>query len=458
MSLALLPPLMLCLTAVTTAPVQSTSDKLGSNGFAASATDIEPTDLEIATWFERGEVDRAVRAVKRLAGQRLDAPLSPAAIGVLVEIASVELNTDRPPIAVYRIALEVMMAPAFDDLGVLQGRRGLMAVSASTMRLSFATALLDEGYAVEAEPHLRALTDPYIQDDTILPGGWVPAFRLGLALEALSRPDEAELLYRRLASGCAAAACEPMFADPLHRALVRVLILRGQAQAAVRYSEQLAERPISDDFNNFTLIDRLLMHARALVAAGDLVRAEAVLRRAIALAPAAVDRIDPGMTYPGENVRRQWADLLEQTARAVTAESIRRAQLNATVASPRNPPEGSAIRAATLALAENLARQSKAEAFEIYAALWLRTIAAYGAATPQTLDVAEPLVRALLRAGRAGDALAPARAALAARTSLRFVGDMGGANPTALASRRRAAARLMVEAVWKAKPPTPSHR
>jgi hypothetical protein len=76
----------------------------------------------------------------------------------------------------------------------------------------------------------------------------------------------------------------------------------------------------------------------------------------------------------------------------------------------------------------------------------------YGVDSPQMLAVAEPFARALLRSGRAAAALAPARLALAARTSTRFTGDAIRANLSdlALARKRTEAARLMVEAAWKA--------
>ena len=424
----------------------------GSIGRGAPVDITQPSDLQIATWFDRGNSERALQAIRQATGQPANAPLAPAAIAMLLDIASVDLGHDRPPIAIYRIAYDAMMHPGYKDFGGLLGRRGLIVISAPTVRLMLATALLNEGYAGEAEPHLRALADPHMQNEAISAPGWRPAFLLGLALEALARPEEAELLYRRLLAGCVAGPCDQMFADPLDRALVRVLIARGRAQAAVDYAAQLVERPIADDLNDFRQIDRLLLLAGALAAAGEPARAEATLRRAIALAPAPLTRIEPGWSYPGENARRQLADLLETTGRAAAAEPIRRQQRDAIAASPRTPVDGSAPRAATLALAHNLALQHQSEAFALYAALWSRTVASYGAATPQSLEVADPFARALLRAGRAGDALPPARAALAARTSSRFLDDAASVAPsdTARANRRRQAARLMVEAAWKA--------
>ncbi|MBX3594166.1 hypothetical protein [Sphingomonas sp.] len=424
----------------------------GSIGRPPPADSTQPSDFQIATWFDRGDTDRALRAIKQATGQPADAPLAPAAIAMLLEIASVDLGHDCPPIAIYRLAYDAMTRPGYKDVGGLLGRRGLIAISVSTVRLMLATALLDEGYAAEAEPHLRALADPHMQDEAISTLGWTPVFQLGLALEALARPEEAELLYRRLLAGCAAGPCDRMFADPLDRALVRVLIARGRAQAAVDYAAQLAERPIADDLNDFRLIDRLLLLARALVAAGDSARAEATLRRAIALAPAPLTRIEPDWAYPGENARRQLADLFETTGRAEAAEPIRRQQRDAIAASPRTPVDGSAPRTATLALAHNLVLQRKNEAFALYGTLWSRTVASYGPATPQSLDVAEPFARALLRAGRAGDALPPARAALAARTSGRFLGDAANVTQSDRdrARKRAEAARLMVEAAWQA--------
>lgn len=424
----------------------------GSIGRGAPADTTQPSDLQIATWFDRGDTERALQAIRQATGQPPKAPLAPAAIAMLLDIASVDLGHDRPPVAIYRLAYEAMTHPGYKDLGGILGRRGLIAISASTVRLMLATALLEEGYAAEAEPHLRALADPHMQGEGISAPGWRPAFQLGLALEALARPEEAELLYRRLLAGCAAGPCDPMFADPLDRAFVRVLIARGRAQAAVDFAAQLAERPVADDLNDFRLIGRLLLLARALAAAGEPARAEAALRRAIALAPAPLTRIEPGWSYPGENARRQLADLLEATGRAEAAEPIRRQQRDAIAASPRTPVDGSAPRTATLALAHNLALQGKDEAFALYGTLWLRTVASYGPATPQALDVAEPYARALLSVGRAGDALPPARAALVTRTSGRFLGDSASVAPPdiARANRRREAARLMVEAAWKA--------
>lgn len=425
----------------------------GSSIGRGSPTDSsQPSNLQIARWFDRGEPERGLEAIRQATGQPANAPLAPAAIAMLLDIASVDLGHDRPPIAIYRIAYDAMTHPGYKDLGGLLGRRGVMVISAPTVRLMLATALLNEGYAGEAEPHLRALADPHMQSEAISAPGWRPAFQLGLALEALARPEEAELLYRRLLAGCAAGPCDQMFADPLDRALVRVLIARGRAQAAVDYAAQLVERPIADDLNDFRQIDRLLLLAGALAAAGEPARAEATLRRAIALAPAPLTRIEPGWSYPGENARRQLADLLEATGRAEAAEPIRRQQRDAIAASPRTPVDGSAPRAATLALAHNLVLQRKTEAFAIYSILWSRTVASYGPATPQTLDVAEPFARALLRAGRASDALPPARAALATRTAGRFLGDAATVTqPDRDRARKRTeAARLMVEAAWKA--------
>jgi hypothetical protein len=96
--------------------------------------------------------------------------------------------------------------------------------------------------------------------------------------------------------------------------------------------------------------------------------------------------------------------------------------------------------------------QGKDEGARLFATRIAAASRIYGADSPQLLDVAEPFARALLQSGRPGAALTPARLALAARTSARFTGDAARANLSdlALARKRTEAARLMVEAAWKA--------
>jgi hypothetical protein len=286
-------------------------------------------------------------------------------------------------------------------------------------------------------------------------GALMFVLELAASVEAQNRLAEAELLYRRIwALALRYDIYEPDDAREAFEGITRSLLGRGLVGDALAFTaDGIARVRAAKDINAWRRMFYLLARADALEASGALADAEAHAREALALGDSD-EKMNIAAMFDDPNVfaRARLAHLLERQGRAAQAEPIRRLLLARIEGNDMIPWEGEYRTAALLALAANLTLQGKPEGSRRFAERLDASTRIYGLDSPQMLAVAEPFARALLQSGRAAAALAPARLALAARTSTRFTGDAIRANLSdlALARKRTEAARLMVEAAWKA--------
>lgn len=412
----------------------------------ARAPGAPPADAEIALMFDAGEGDAGLRAVQQALGEPPGAPPSRAAADRLVAIAGQTGGGHAGTIAILRLAV--------------QGYRRLLKPDDKVLENALSTlagALMEAGEAAQAEPLLAELFASYERRFGFDSGGAnIYASRLAAAIAAQGRHDEADLLYRRLWSLVERyGAYHDDDAQRYAEAIAGIAIARDQLAAAEAFNgDALRRARTSNELDDATRAAYLVTQARILTLAGKLVAAEAAAREAIAAGPADDQfTVSAAFDTPAARARAQLAAVLEARGRAGEAEPLRRLLLARIEANDMIPWEGTLRRDALLALAANLTLQDEPAGRAMFADRLAANIRIFGADSPQALDVAEPFARALLRAGRAGEALVPARAALTARTSSRYLGDAAGitASDRARADRRREAARRMVEAAWRAR-------
>lgn len=404
------------------------------------------TDPELALLFATGAGEAGTRAVQQSLGETPGAPLSRKAVDKLISLTGVTGSGNQVSIAILRVAV-----PAYRRLTKLDDRALEDGIS------QLAGALYDAGDAAQAEPLLAELFGYYERRfgfDTA--GANRYAARLAQAMVAQSRYDEADLLYRRLwALVEKYQAYDDDDAQRYAQGIAGILAARGQSDAAIAFNgDALARARKAQAPDAGVLAAYLTVQARLLTSADRLDDAERAAREAIALGPSDDKFVITAIfDNPPALARAQLASLLEARGRAAEAEPLRRLLLRRVEEVEMIQWEGDLRREAILALANNLTLQGKAEGRTLFGERMARNRRIFGGDSPQLLAIAEPFARALLRAGRAGEALPPARVALAARTSSRFLGDTSGIAQTALARRRREAARLLVEAAWRASRP-----
>ncbi len=402
-------------------------------------------DAEIALMFDAGETDAAIAAVRARFKLAPTAPLSLAATDALIEIGGQTGGGQTGTIAIYRIAYD-----SYRRL-LKPGDRKLESAGSVLAR-----AYLDSG-------------DPGASEAVLIPllasaeKRWGPesngaidyAVALATAIERQSRYGEAELIYRRVWDlSVKYDSYDSTDSNDSFAGIARTLIARGmQGDALAFTADGIARVRKAQDVNGWRRMYYLLTRAMVLETAGQLADAESLVREAVALGdPDDKLNVAAGFNDPNIDSRDRLAALLEKQGKAAEAEPIRRLILRSIEKQDMIPWEGEVRGEALLALATNLTLQGKAEGSDLFSARVAASSRIYGADSPQLLDVAEPYARALLRSGRAGAALTPARIALAARTSARFTGDAARASASdiALGRKRTEAARLMVEAAWKA--------
>jgi hypothetical protein len=417
----------------------------------ARAPDAPPGDAEIAMMFEAGESEAGIRAIQAALKLPPAPTLTLAATDRLIAVSGQSASGNRGSIAMYRIALD-------NYRRLLRPDHEKVEDTARTL----AHLYLDTGDPALAETLLAPLM-------VAAERRWGPesngaidrAISLARAIAAQNRFEEAELIYRRVWS---LAVKYDSYDDndslDAYRGIAGALVARGMTPAALAFTaDGLARVRAAKDVNAWRRMFYLLGRAAILDGAGNAGDAEALVREAVALGdPDDKLAFSAGFHDPNHHARRDLATLLEKRGKAAEAEPIRRLILLTIEKSDMIPWEGVERNEAILALATNLTLQGKAEG----AALFTRRVDAsrqiFGADSPQLLAVAEPFAHALLRAGRPADALRPARLALAARTSDRFIGAPGGAGggggqrDAALARQRASAARLVIEAAWRTTP------
>jgi hypothetical protein len=404
-----------------------------------------PADAELALMFAMGEVDAGIRAVQQVVGDTPGAPLSRRAADRLIEVAGQTGSGNAATIAIYeRVYPVYLRLLKFDDLA-LQNAGSVLA-----------NLYVETGDPARAEPILASLlasAEKRWGPESNGALGYV--IELAGAVEAQNRMAEAELLYRRI--WALSLRYDNFEGDDSREAfagITRTLLARGLVADALAFTAGgIARVRAAKDVNEWRRMFYLLARADALEASGALAEAEAHAREALALGDSD-DKMNIAAMFDDPNVfaRARLAHLLERQGRAAHAEPIRRLLLAKIEGNDMIPWEGEYRTEALRALAANLTLQGKDEGTRLFADRIAAASRIYGTDSPQLLDVAEPFARALLRSGRAGAALTPARIALAARTSARFTGDAARANlnDLALARKRTEAARLMVEAAWKA--------
>ncbi|WP_422056995.1 hypothetical protein [Sphingomonas sp.] len=404
-----------------------------------------PADAELALMFAMGEVDAGIRAVQQVVGDTPGAPLSRRAADRLIEVAGQTGSGNAATIAIYeRVYPVYLRLLKFDDLA-LQNAGSVLA-----------NLYVETGDPARAEPILASLlasAEKRWGPESNGALGYV--IELAGAVEAQNRMAEAELLYRRI--WALSLRYDNFEGDDSREAfagITRTLLARGLVADALAFTaDGIARVRAAKDVNEWRRMFYLLARADALEASGALAEAEAHAREALALGDSD-DKMNIAAMFDDPNVftRARLAHLLERQGRAAHAEPIRRLLLAKIEGNDMIPWEGEYRTEALRALATNLTLQGKDEGIRLFADRIAAASRIYGTDSPQLLDVAEPFARALLRSGRAGAALTPARIALAARTSARFTGDAARANlnDLALARKRTEAARLMVEAAWKA--------
>lgn len=402
-------------------------------------------DVELALMFSAGETQAGVRAVQQLLGEAPGAPLSRPAADKLVKLTGYTGSGNLGSIAILRVAV-----PAYRRMLKLDDETLRNAIS------QLAGALYDAGEPAEAEPLLAELFAWHERRygfDTSGTNNF--ARRLAQAIAAQARYDEADLLYRRLWGLVEQyQAYDDDDAQRYAQAIAGIMVARGRVDAALAFNgDALARARKAKAPDKDVLAAYLTFQARLLALDGKLDAAETAAREAVAFGPSD-DKLTIAAAFdnPDALARAQLASLLEARGKAAEAEPIRRLLLRRVEEAPMIAWEGDLRRDAILALAANLTLQHKPEGRTMFAGRLAANARIFGTDSPQLLEIAEPFARALLRSGRAGDALTPARAALAARISTRFSGDTTGTAEIALARRRREAARLMVQAAWQARP------
>ena len=404
-----------------------------------------PADAELALLFALGDVDAGVRAVQQAVGDSPGSPLSRRAADRLVEVAGQSGSGNAATIAIYERVWPLYRRTLRIDDHALQSVGSVLA-----------NLYIETGEPARAEPiliDLLALAEKRWGPESN--GALMYVLELAASVEAQNRLAEAELLYRRIwALSLRYDNYEPDDAREAFEGITRTLLGRGLVADALAFTaDGIARVRAAKDINEWRRMFYLLARADALEASGALGEAEAHAREALALGDSD-DKMNIAAMFDDPNVyaRARLAHLLERQGRAAQAEPIRRLLLARIEGNDMIPWEGEYRTAALLALAANLTRQGKPEGSRRFAERLDASTRIYGVDSPQMLAVAEPFARALLRSGRAAAALAPARLALAARTSTRFTGDAIRANLSdlALARKRTEAARLMVEAAWKA--------
>lgn len=404
-----------------------------------------PADAELALMFALGEVDAGIRAVQQAVGDSPGSALSRRAADRLIEVAGQSGSGNAATIAIYeRVWPLYRRTLKIDDLP-LQNVGSVLA-----------NLYVETGDPAKAEPiliDLLALAEKRWGPESN--GALMFVLELAAAIEAQNRLAEAELLYRRIwALALRYDNYEPDDAREAFEGITRSLLGRGLVGDALAFTaDGIARVRAAKDINAWRRMFYLLARADALEASGALADAEAHAREALALGDSD-EKMNIAAMFDDPNVpaRARLAHLLERQGRAAQAEPIRRLLLARIEGNDMIPWEGEYRTAALLALAANLTLQGKPEGSRRFAERLDASTRIYGVDSPQMLAVAEPFARALLQSGRAAAALAPARLALAARTSTRFTGDAIRANLSdlALARKRTEAARLMVEAAWKA--------
>ena len=404
-----------------------------------------PADAELALMFAMGEVDAAIRIVQQLVGDSPGSPLSRRAADRLVEIDGQTGSGNAATIAIYeRVWPVYRRLLKFDDLA-LQNAGSILA-----------NLYVETGDPARAEPILTSLlasAEKRWGPESNGALGYV--IDLAGAVEAQNRLAEAELLYRRI--WALSLRYDNFEGDDSREAfagITRTLLARGLVADALAFTaDGITRVRTAKDINEWRRMFYLLARADALEASGALAEAEADVREALALGDSD-EKMNIAAAFDDPNVyaRARLAHLLERQNRAAQAEPIRRLLLAKIEGNDMIPWEGEYRTEALRALAANLTMQGKDEGARLFATRIAAATRIYGADSPQLLDVAEPFARALLQSGRPGAALTPARLALTARTSARFTGDAARANLSdlALARKRTEAARLMVEAAWKA--------
>ncbi|WP_439539970.1 hypothetical protein [Sphingomonas sp.] len=404
-----------------------------------------PADAELALMFAMGEVDAGIRAVQQLVGDSPGSALSRRAADRLIEVAGQTGSGNAATIAIYeRVWPVYLRLLKFDDLA-LQNAGSILA-----------NLYVETGDPAKAEPILTSLlasAEKRWGPESNGALGYV--IELAGAVEAQNRMAEAELLYRRI--WALSLRYDNFEGDDSREAfagITRTLLARGLVTDALTFTaDGIARVRKAKDVNEWRRMFYLLARADALEASGALPDAEAHAREALALGDSD-DQMNIAAMFDDPNVfaRARLAHLLERQNRAAQAEPIRRLLLAKIEGNDMIPWEGEYRTEALRALAANLTLQGKEEGAKLFAERIAAATRIYGTDSPQLLDVAEPFARALLQSGRPGAALTPARIALAARTSARFTGDAARANLSdlALARKRTEAARLMVEAAWKA--------
>ncbi|WP_337848404.1 tetratricopeptide repeat protein [Sphingomonas sp.] len=404
-----------------------------------------PADAELALMFALGEVDAGIRAVQQAVGDTPGSALSRRAADRLIEVAGQSGSGNAATIAIYeRVWPLYRRTLKIDDLP-LQNVGSVLA-----------NLYVETGDPAKAEPiliDLLALAEKRWGPESN--GALMFVLELAASVEAQNRLAEAELLYRRIwALALRYDIYEPDDAREAFEGITRSLLGRGLVGDALAFTaDGIARVRAAKDINAWRRMFYLLARADALEASGALADAEAHAREALALGDSD-EKMNIAAMFDDPNVfaRARLAHLLERQGRAAQAEPIRRLLLARIEGNDMIPWEGEYRTAALLALAANLTLQGKPEGSRRFAERLDASTRIYGLDSPQMLAVAEPFARALLQSGRAAAALAPARLALAARTSTRFTGDAIRANLSdlALARKRTEAARLMVEAAWKA--------
>lgn len=402
-------------------------------------------DEELALMFAMGEVDAGIRAVQQLLGESPSPNLSRAVADKLIDIAGQTGSGNAATIAIYeRVYPVYQRLLKFDDLK-LQSVGSVLA-----------NLYVETGDPARAEPILTGLlASAEKRWGPESNGALMYVIELAGAVEAQNRLAEAELLYRRIWN--LSLRYDNFEGDDSREAfegITRTLLARGLISEALAFTADGTTRVrAAKDINAWRRMFYLLARADALEASGALAEAEAHAREALALGDSD-EKMNIAAAFDDPNVfaRARLAHLQERQGRTGEAEPIRRLLLRKIEQNDMIPWEGEYRTAALLALAANLTMQGKDEGTRLFGARLAASTRIYGTDSPQSLDVAEPFARALLRSGRAGAALTPARVALAARTSARFVGDAAraSASDVALARKRTDAARLMVEAAWQA--------
>ncbi|MBX3594167.1 hypothetical protein [Sphingomonas sp.] len=404
-----------------------------------------PADAELALMFAMGETDAGIAAVQRAIGESPSPTLSRAAADKLIDVAGQTGSGNAATLAIYERVYPVYQRT------LKPGDIKLESAGSVLARLYLDTGEPGKSEAILAPLLASAEKRWGVESNGAL--GYVVA--LAKAIEAQARYGEAELLYRRIWDlSVKYSNYEGSDTRAAFEGIARILLARGERAEALAFTTAgIAKVRAEADLAGEQRMFFLLTHALALEENRAFAPAEQVVREALALGESD-EKLNIAAMFDSADVaaRARLAHLLELEGRAAQAEPIRRLLLKKIEQNDMIPWEGEYRREALLALANNLTLQGKAEGTGLFAERLAASTRIYGTDSPQALDIAEPFARALLRSGRPGAALTPARVALAARTSARFEGDAARANQSdmALARKRADAARLMIQAAWKA--------